>query len=449
MSYFPPDFLWGVSTSAYQIEGNNVHSDLWAWEKKRKWEPSGACANSWELFDEDLACLKELGVNTYRFSVEWGRVFPEPDRIDHEVLGRYLRQAELLNKSGILPMVCLHHFTNPAWLLKLCPLGWADERAIEHFLRFADVAVEALGPQVKWWMIFNEPNVYVLQSLGTGHFPPGRRAIATPVTGLLSSAMKNVVIAHRKAYARIKSRRPDFQIGIAHNVNAIHPYRDKPSHRRAAERWDHFFHWSMLDAMVSGRFSSWDGVQEALPGEHRDTLDFVGINYYTRVYVRPFPLVMPPLNLIPLYSEMEFITGRFLGSLIGTRQGDRPREDMGHEVYPEGLREVAVKAWRRYSKPILITENGMATTSNEPLRSEYLSGHVRALDESVRQGVRALGYLHWSLLDNYEWSTYRMRFGLYSVDRADGFKRAPKPAAGVYRKIIEAHRLSQAGAARP
>ncbi|MBI4669364.1 MAG: glycoside hydrolase family 1 protein [Elusimicrobia bacterium] len=408
-------FLWGASTSAYQIEGNNTHSDLWQWERRKGWEPSGQAANSWELFEKDVACLKETGLNAYRFSVEWARINPRPGEWDRAALERYIGLVQMLKDSKITPIVCLHHFTNPAWLLERYPLGWADGRVVPHFLEFVNFISEALKKDVYWWLTFNEPNVYALQSFGTGYFPPGKRSLFTGVNRYLTKALDSLAEAHWKSYAMLKEKNAGSKIGIAQNIAAIYPFGGHKRHLEAARRWDDFFHWMFLDKTA--------GVS-----------DFIGVNYYTRVFVRFVPYILRPLEAIPLYSEIEFFTGRWAGGLLGTGKGKLARDDMGHEIYPQGLCEVVLKAWQHYKKPVFITENGLAATG-EALRSEFLKSHIQSLENAVGWGVPILGYLHWSLMDNYEWGTFRPRFGLYAVDRSDSFKRIAKPAVETYRQI--------------
>ncbi|MBI4368859.1 MAG: glycoside hydrolase family 1 protein [Elusimicrobia bacterium] len=442
---FPLGFFWGVSTSAYQIEGLNTRSDLWRWEKKKSWERSGRACNSWELFEEDLKCLRDLGVTAYRFSIEWGRIFKAHDQLDRQALMRYSRQMELLEKNGIIPFVCLHHFTNPAWLTQRCPGGWLNPAVVEQFRRYAEVVGQWFSGRVKWWIPFNEPNVYALQAYGTGYFPPGRRAIWRPLTREVTVAIRHLVEAHAAAYEVLKRRNPDCRIGVAQNLAAVFPFEHNKACFAAAKRWDEFFHWTILDAMTKGRLDEdADGRAEVALGKMGDTLDFVGVNYYTRVYVRSFPGLFRPLHALPLYSEFGVYGGRLLARALGVYRGGLERDDLGHEQFPEGLSQVLRAAWSRYNKPLFVMENGVAAEDDQ-LRSRSLKSHLSVLSNDIGRGLPVLGYFHWSLMDNYEWGSFRSRFGLYAVDRGGHFARTMKPSAQAYQSVIKSGALSSAG----
>ncbi|MEK7745865.1 MAG: family 1 glycosylhydrolase, partial [Elusimicrobiota bacterium] len=146
---FPSDFLWGASTSSYQIEGGNENSALAAWERKKGWEPCGKAADSWRLWQEDIRCLERLNLKAYRFSVEWSRVEPSPGVFDQAALARYAAMADALKRAGIRPMACLHHFSEPAWLFRENPAGWMSEEAPRRFLRFSERVVGALKESVR------------------------------------------------------------------------------------------------------------------------------------------------------------------------------------------------------------------------------------------------------------------------------------------------------------
>ncbi len=461
MVRFPKNFLWGASSAAYQVEGNNIHSDMWAWERKQGWSRSGACCNSWELFDKDVDCLSEIGANAYRFSIEWARLFPKQGELDQKALSRYVEQIGCLKSKDITPIVCLHHFTNPAWLVKQYPSLWADERVVDHYLEFVRVVTDAVGGAVNWWLTFNEPMVYVLQSLVSGYFPPGRVALRRPLTGELMRAVKNLAVAHRQAYRLIKQVNPLAKVSVAQNIAHVVAHKQTMKHQNAAHRWDYFFHWMFLDALAGDKLDAdLDGRAEMFldepagdfpslrnrpvkdhplgsrdPVKSSDTLDFVGVNYYTRVFVRSVPFLLPPLGALPLYPEMKFKIGTILSWLIGARARGFKADSMGHEIYPEGLLYVMEKAHVRYGKPIMVTENGVAT-KKDVLKGEALRGHVGSVAAALAKGIDVRGYLYWSLLDNYEWGSYAHKFGLYRVARKDHFKRVPTAVAAEFKKIV-------------
>lgn len=442
---------------------------MWAWEKRRGWERSGVAANSWELLEKDVECLKDLRLNAYRFSIEWARLYPEPGKIDEAALARYKQLIHLLKINDMTPLVCLHHFTNPAWLMQRYPLLWADERVVDHFLEYAQTVIDAMGGSVNWWLTFNEPMVYALQGFVTGYFPPGERSFLAPISGHLMRALKNIAVAHRLSYRLLKRANPLSKVGVAQNVSDVYPYKHKAPHERAARAWDEFFHWMFLDVLRSGKFDAdWDGIKElyldepagdfpSLRGktaasdpfkdilnnfrDASDTLDFIGINYYTRVFVRSLERVLPPLNALPLYPEMRLKTGAILAWILGLRRRGLPCDDMGHEIYPHGLAKVLEKAHQRYDKPLMVTENGAAST-NQGLKADYLRAHLKSLAAVMSRGVLARGYFYWSLLDNYEWGSFKPKFGLYKVSRKRGFAREPNQAAHAYRDFILTQRAA-------
>lgn len=419
---FPDGFLWGASTSSYQIEGGNTGSAFADWERRRGWEPCGDAADSWNRWREDLACLKELGANAYRFSVEWSRLQPTPTDFDEQALARYVEMARAFRDAGIRPMVCLHHFSEPAWLFERFPRGWLDPAASEAFVRFGDRVVRALRGPVSDWITFNEPMVWLMNGYALGHFPPGlRRIYALERTFLADGLLENVLRAHRELYRLIHQDVPDARVSIAQNVVDLEPARRGAADLEALARWDLFMHRRVLDLAASAH-----------------TLDFVGLNYYTRIFVAKARLPFVPLGVVPAYAELEQITGAFGLKLLGGRRGDRPRSDMGWEIVPEGLGRVATALWKAYRVPVLVTENGMADATDDG-RERFLKEHLASLESAIANGADVRGYLHWSLLDNYEWGSYRPRFGLYSVDRANGFKRSKASGADYFRRAIAAN----------
>jgi beta-glucosidase len=404
---FPKDFIWGASTAAYQIEGGNDRSALWDWEVRKGWERSGDAARSWDLFEEDLKLIKELGLKAYRFSVEWSRVEPARGEFDQAALARYAAWARRLNEEGVKPWVCLHHFSEPKWLLQAHPDGWLDEGVADDFLRFVGVAARALAPHVADWVVFNEPTVFMVGAYGFPYFPPGRLMLTNVHKDFIPRVVPQFARAHNDAYDLIKKARPDARVGVAQNVAAIDPAR--PQDGEAAKQWDWFMHRQFLDLI-------------------KDKLDFVGLNYYTRIFVRKAFVPFAPLGVIPGYAELEKGLTPLLFKLVGGRRDARPRNGMGWEIVPEGFERVLVEYSRSYNKPVYVLENGMAEPS-QMSRENFLREHLSALAKAMAAGADVRGYFHWSLIDNYEWGSYRPRFGLYSRDRK------PNDGAALYGRV--------------
>jgi beta-glucosidase len=426
---FPDGFLWGASTAAYQIEGGNDRSALWRWESRKGWERSADAANSWEMWRSDIDCLKKINAKAYRFSVEWSRVEPEPGKFDRKVLDRYREMARALKREGIRPVVCLHHFSEPAWLFEEIPEGWLRPPppgkeslapAADFFIEFVSEAVEVLKEDVSDWITFNEPMAWLLWGYAFGHFPPGKmRALTLENTfmgkygggGLVGRVAK----AHREAYRIIHREIPGARVSIAQNIADVLPAG--PEDAPAAKVWDRFMHARLLDV------AHYDGA-----------LDFLGINYYTRIFVSRAKVPFIPLGVVPGYAEVEEALGSKLFSWLGGRRGDLPRTDMGWEIVPESLERVVTRYWNAYKLPIWITENGLASKTRSG-REDYLKSHLAALGRAISSGAEVAAYLHWSLMDNYEWGSYGPKFGLFSVDRAAGHVRTPASGADYFAKV--------------
>lgn len=381
-------FLWGAATSAHQIEGNNVHSDWWEWEKLRTGiTKSGMASDGWHRWREDLALAKSLGHTAYRFSVEWSRIEPQPGQFNRDVIRHYRTVLEELRRLGMKSFVTLHHFTNPAWLAR--DGGWAASRTPEYFGRYVAYVAQHLGELVDFWIPINEPTVYASQSYLHGNWPPQEKSWVRSWW-----VLRQLAYGHKLAYRTIHRYFPSACVGAAHNLMAFLPVSDSMFDRFAADmsnrRYNHtFFH---------------------LTG---NTHDFIGVNYYRPVFLRAtlWPLKIREIKKEGMYS------------------------DMGWMVYPEGLTNVLLEM-KQYKLPVYITENGLAD-AEDSRRAEFIRSHLRAVEEAQRLGVDVRGYLHWSLLDNFEWDKgFGPRFGLVEVDYATQ-QRIPRPSAYVYKAIIE------------
>ncbi|MBI4346406.1 MAG: family 1 glycosylhydrolase, partial [Elusimicrobia bacterium] len=223
----------------------------------------------------------------------------------------------------------------------------------------------------------------------------------------------------------IKEERADARVGIAQNIVDVEPARTRASDMDAVRDWDSFMHRRLLELAISS-----------------GSLDFLGINYYTRIFVTKLPLPGVPLKALPGYAEVEKATGPWLFRLLGGRRGDRARTDMGWEVVPEGFERVIRSYWQAYKVPIVITENGVAD-GDGTRREAYLVEHLAALHRAMAAGARVRGYLHWTLVDNYEWGSYTPKFGLFHVDRKKGFERRPAAGADLYARVAETGELPE------
>ena len=416
--YFPPDFLWGTATSSHQVEGSNQNSDWWRFENQEGSTLDGSrsllACDWWNNAELDFDHAKEIGTNALRLSLEWSRIEPEPGAFSQEAIERYRTMLEGLHKRGIEPMVTLHHFSNPLWLVEKG--DFSCELVVEYFQRYAAKAVKELGDLVPKWITINEPMVYIVLRYIQNAFPPpnqaGWRAAFRAVQYLLR--------CHAAAYHTIKESYPESIVGVAKQFRPISP-RANGNFLDAwwAKRLSRIFNDSWLDSMATGRIR-WPigrGVIDDLAG----TFDFIGINYYSRAHVR-FP---PTPNR--LYEEQG-------------QDGQSMEGDSLFDLYPGDLFTI-IKDCLKYSKPIYITESGLPDAEDE-LRPTHILTHLRELWRAVSFNYPVMGYYHWSLIDNYEWERgWTQRFGLIELD-PDSQERQWRGSAHLYQEICRTNSIS-------
>ena len=371
----PPSFIFGTATAATQIEGGCTTSDWWAFAHTKGRVANGdtpdvAC-DHWNRIREDVTLQTRLNARAYRMSVEWARIEPQEGHFDEIAIERYREETKLLRAAGIEPMVTLHHFTFPSWLANR---GGATARDFpERFARFTKHVVRALERDVSLWLTINEPNVLVAQGYLLGIWPPALRGDLRA----LAKAVANLRRGHVAAYHVIHHVQPHAQVGLAHHVRIATPASPSLADRFAARTLDTTFNKPFLD----------------LPQ------DFVGVNYYSRDVVR-FAKDKPA----ELFAERTVPEGS-------------EKNDLGWEIFPEGL-GVVLRMVAKKKMPIWITENGIADASDTK-RSRFIVDHLREVARAIDEGIDVRGYLHWSLMDNFEWAEgYAPRFGLYAVDYA-------------------------------
>ena len=400
MKKFPSDFLWGAATSAYQVEGNNVHSDWWPWEKASGKVPSGQACRHYELYEQDFDLVKELGHNAHRLSVEWARIEPEEGRFSDQELQHYVAVIQSLRRRGIEPVVTLHHFTNPIWFSRQG--GWEDKRSVDRFLRYCDVVVRALSPQVHYWITINEPTIYFSHSYLLGVWPPQSRSFFQTW-----AVHDHLATAHVEAYRLIQQVYKDLglprpAVSLSQHVSAVVPCRPDVRNKFAAGLRDHWYNFEFLDRIMQ-----------------KKTMDFVGLNYYSR-------------NLVDVKSW------RISSLMMETCQEGHhtlKKNSLGWDIYPEGLCEVLIKL-KRYGLPVMVTENGICT-ADDGQRWEFLSQHLENIHRAMEQGVSVSGYLYWSLLDNFEWDKgFAPRFGLIDVDYQT-YERRVRSSARKFARVCQ------------
>ncbi len=403
---FPENFLFGTATSSHQIEGGNVYNDWYYWELKNKLPKAGMACNSWRLYGKDIGLMAKLGYNAYRFSVEWSRIQPEIGEWRSEAVKTYVDMLKKLHEHSIEPLVTLHHFTNPIWFIKRG--GWEREENIDYFAQFVEKIVEELKEYVRIWITVNEPAVLAYMGWGSGEYPPFKRDAF-----LYFKVLKHLLMAHAEAYKIIKNADKKFQVGLAKHFTIFQPAKNYFLDKLAADTANGSFNLTVVEALEKG----------VLPGvfikkkykEIRGAYDFWGVNYYTRHIIR-----FNPLKIMSLFAE----------SLDG--RGDEVT-DMGWDIYPQGLYEVLIFL-KKYKKPIIITENGIATRDDDQ-RICFIVRHLYEVWRALKENVDVRGYMYWSFIDNYEWTSgFKPRFGLVEVDYVS-FERKPRKSAFFYGKI--------------
>ncbi len=420
---FPTGFLWGVSTSAHQVEGNNTNNQWAAWEaagRIKSGERSGQACNWWEAAERDFDLAQQMGLNALRLSVEWSRIEPREGEWDHKSLDRYRAMLQGLRTRGIRPIVSLHHFTNPLWLEKQG--AFLNPKSIQLFERFVRQVVTSLHDLCDLWVTFNEPNVYVTLGYLLAEFPPGKRNLVSTIR-----VLTNIARAHARSYRAIHELQSHAQVGWTDNYLVFEPAdRNSALDRLAASVQHHLFNSSFARMIEKGSLVFPFNLIAGDLIEVKGSCDFVGLNVYNRAHVS-FDLRCPAL----LFGRL-FIPE-------GVPQGDHGANAPYGEAFPQGIALAAENA-ARLGKPIYILENGVPDAEDR-IRPWVIGRAALELHELIERGLDIRGYFHWSLVDNFEWSEgWRLRFGLFALD-LETQQRTPRKSAELYGSIARANGL--------
>ena len=440
---FPQDFVWGVATSAYQIEG--------AWQEDGRgvsiWdtfshtpgkiandENGDIAADHYHRWKQDLALLSDMGMQAYRFSVAWPRILPDgTGRVNSKGLVFYDRLVDELLRRGIQPYVCLYHWDLPQPLQDRG--GWTNRDTASHFAEYARVVAGRLGDRVHCWFTHNEPWVAAFVGHFLGEHAPGAKDIGAAIKSL-----HHLLLSHGLAADAIcaEVKRP-VEIGITLNLNPVYPATGSARDARAAERVDMFMNRIVLDPLLKGTSPILDSsIAKLLTGKlvhdgdlkQIQRLDVLGVNYYSRAVMRHDRKV-PVLNVSQVFPEGREYSGMW-------------------EIYPEGLYETLklVDDYRPACK-LMVTENGIPVPDGldfdgrvrDERRIRYLQSHIAQVHRAIEAGIPVKGYFHWSLLDNFEWALgYGQRFGLVYVDFKTQ-KRILKDSGHWFARVIEQNGL--------
>ena len=412
---FPQGFLWGAATAGHQVEGNNVNSDTWVVENVKPTvyaEPSGDADNSFELWPQDLDLVKAIGLNTYRFSLEWARIEPEPGMFSIAMLDHYKAMITGCRRRGLTPMVTFNHYTTPRWFAARG--GWTKADAADLFARFCDRAARHLAPEIGYATTLNEPNVITVirntlspqmlagftaalnkmseaaaHAVGSTQFVTGNTLAVDDIDALT----RNMIAGHKGARAAIKAVRSDLPVGVSLAM---------PDDEAIGSN-------SIRDAIRAKTYGAWLDVAKAD--------DFLGVQNYERVLWDDKGKVEPP-----------------------KAGGDR--NAAGGEVYPASLANAVRYAYSVARVPIIVTEHGV-NSSDDATRARLIPAALAELKKAMDEGIPVKGYVHWSLLDNFEWIFgYKYHYGLVAVDRTT-FRRTPKPSAAVLGTIARRNALGR------
>jgi beta-glucosidase len=410
---WPAGFLWGTATAAHQVEGGN-RNDWSRFEEQEgriaHGDKSGLAVDHWNRMGEDVALMKDLRANAYRFSIEWSRVEPVEGLWDDAAFARYDELLGLLRESRITPMATLLHFSLPQWLADRGGVRAPDFPA--RFAHFASEAARRLGPKVDLWCVINEPNVQMYLGYVEGIWPPGHKSPAEAV-----EAFAGLLRGYALAAQALKRNDPGAQVGVAQNLILFEPASrlslpDWIAVRGASEAFDWAFYDSIQAERIKLSAPGFPTLDEPLP-ELRGSTDYFGANYYRRDLIRFAPRAPGAVQILA---------------------GPGPRNDLGWELYPEGLLRLLRQAFARYHLPIYVTENGIADARGDA-RPAYLRSHAYAMARALAEGIPVKGYFHWTLMDNFEWAEgYAPRFGLYRVE-ANTRNRIPTPGAGAFAQL--------------
>ncbi|MGV9895386.1 GH1 family beta-glucosidase [Streptomyces tendae] len=434
MPRFPDGFLWGVSTSAHQIEGAAELRGPSVWDaftaepgRVKDGSTAAVACDHYHRYREDVALLAGLGVDAYRFSVSWPRV-DSPGGLDF-----YDRLVDELCAAGVRPVPTLFHWDLPTGL------DWLERDTAARFAEYVSLVAGRLGDRVGKWITLNEPAEHTLLGHALGVHAPGRELLfdALPAAHHQLLAHGLAVRALRAAGAR--------DVGIANSHGPTWPASEDPADREAAEFYDLLLNRTFADPLLTGRYP--EGIGDLMPGEAAadleviaEPLDWYGVNYYAPTRVGAPRGAEIEFGGVTLPAELPFSVREIEG---------RPRTDFGWPVVPEGLTELLTGFRDRYGDrlpPVVITENGCSYEGlDDRDRIAYLDGHVRALHRAIEAGVDVRGYFVWSLLDNFEWAEgYARRFGLVHVD-FETLRRTPKASYGWFRDLLSGQRRVPVG----
>lgn len=434
---FPKDFLWGASTSAYQVEGASLtHGKGPSCQDVKELPPNTSgldvCADQYHRYKEDVALMAEMGFKVYRFSISWSRLLPEgTGRINQEGIDYYNNLIDECLKYDIIPLVTMFHFDMPAALDERG--SWSNPDSVEWFVDFAKLMYESFGDRVKYWLTINEQNMLTLVGpiIGTLHIPEG----CTNEIKEIYQQNHHMLVAQAKAMALCHEMVEGGKIGPAPNISLVYPASCKPEDVIASQNTNAIRNWLYLDMSVYGVYNNivWsyleehDATPDFAPGDaealKNGNPDFIGFNYYNTMTVEDYS--MDDDEEQTAGSDQQHQRGE-RGFYKGFRNPNLPTTEFGWEIDPIGFRSTVREIYSRYRLPLIVTENGLGAYDtltedgkvHDSYRIEYLRKHIEQIQLAISDGVEMMGYCPWSAIDLV--STHEgivKRYGFIYVDR--------------------------------
>ena len=416
---FPDKFLFGTAVASYQVEGGIYNNDWTIWENKNNSvcvEPCNDACNHYELIDEDINLLKTLGIKAFRFSIEWSRIEPTQGTFNDDEINHYVDKANKLISNDITPIITFHHFTTPEWLYNKG--SWLNPKADDYFNNYVGKLMQKLPKEIVYFNTINEPGIFAFFGyFSTNKFPPG---IANESKFI--NASENIMSAHKKALKTIKQYNSNAKVGMTH---ALQEWEDDDDNK-LKEYLKYHLEDKFLEASIDD--------------------DFIGLQTYTIVrYPKSIFLKLFNAVLLNIAIVRKFILPRIIQIFAG-RNGAITKETrttkMGYEYRPDAVLYNLKRLNKKFpDKEIFITENGIAT-DNDDERIEFVTTVLKDVHQFESENSNVIGYLYWSLLDNFEWDLgYQMNFGLVEVDR-ETYKRIPHKSAEWFGNISSSNILS-------
>jgi beta-glucosidase len=466
-------FRFGVATAATQIEDMNTNTDWYVFTEPKAQgglgngtDFVGDAVHGYTMALDDIQLLKDLHVDSYRFSIEWARVEPQRGVFDQAAIAHYDAIVNALRAANIRPLITLHHFSNPIWVddprdpkcmngptsTNLCGLDHPQggPLVIAEMETFARTMAQHFGDRVDEWGTVNEPINYLLASYGVGQFPPGKALLISNFDQFIG-VVRNYISAHARMYNAIKAADTvdadgdgvAASVGMSLSVaewvpSQGHALSTDPADVMARDNIVYVFHHLWPDSVLNGTFDSGlTGTPNEMHPEWKGTLDWLGLQYYARMGVSGSPGLFPVVNATPCFAPLDD------GACVPPTDPTLCVPAMGYEYYAQGLFNVLSDASKRWpSLPLVVTESGIATKVGER-RAANVVRALEQIDRARTAGADVRGYYHWSLYDNFEWANgFAPKFGLYSVDESGSYARTATLGTTVMGQITGARKLT-------